>query len=120
MCIKIVVSKKEVKYDVKRPLEEQIVGSSQIVINYEPKDPSIDKFLDEVDRLCKNGISAKLNIKINTNSHILGMKSKKEIFKIAKDIEINEVIKIMTTMQAEADKKLEEMVNYCTGGVCRE
>jgi hypothetical protein len=113
MCIKIVRSKEEVSYDMSAPLEDQLRGSKQIIINYEPKDPSIDKFLDEMERLCKKGISASLNIKFNHNNSLAGARTKKQMGKLAEDLDINEVIKMITTAQAEADKKLEEMTKIC-------
>lgn len=113
MCIKIVKSKEEFSYDVEKPLEEQIKGSKQVIINYDPADDSIDKFLTEIERLCKNGISAKLNIRFNHNNNLNGVKVRNEMIKLSKDLDINEVIKLMTLGYAEADKKLEEIVNCC-------
>lgn len=113
MCIKIVRSKDEISYDMSEPLEDQLKGSKQVIVNYEPKDPSIDKFLDEMERLCKKGISATVNIKFNHNNNLLGAKAKKEMNKLAKDLDINELIKMITVAQAEADKKLEEITKLC-------
>lgn len=119
MCIKIVRLSEEFSYDSEIPLEQQIGANSQIVVNYDPKDPSIDKFLDEVERLCKDGVSTKLNIKFNHNNFLAGAKLKKEMAQKAKDLDINEIIKLMVTVHKEADKKLEEMANYCLDGNCR-
>lgn len=119
MCIKILRSKEEFSYDSEKPLEEQIKGSRQIIVNYEPFDPSIDKFLDEVERLCKNGITANLNIKFNHNNNLKGIKIRKEMLKLSRDLDINEIIKIMVIAQAEADKKLEELSGICLGKNCR-
>ena len=115
MCIKIVKLKEEVSYDSNKPLEEQIKGSKQIIINYEPKDLSVDKFLDEVERMCKNGISASLNIKFNHNNHIAGAKAKKKVAKLSKDLNINELVKAVVSAHADADKKLEEIAQSCAG-----
>lgn len=119
MCIKIVTSTEEISYDMERPLEDQIRGSRRIVVNYEPFDPTIDKFLDEVERLCKNGVTANLNIKFNHNNNLIGAKIGKEMTKLSKDLDINEVIKLMVTAQAEADKKLEELSSICLAKNCR-
>lgn len=119
MCIKILKSEEEVSYDANRPLEDQIKGSKQIVVNYEPCDPSIDTFLDEVERLCKNGITASLNIKFNHNNHLNGAKMGKEMAKLSKDLDLNEVIKLMVTAQADVDKKLGEMSGICLDKNCR-
>lgn len=119
MCIKIVRSKKEVSYDMNIPLEDQIKGCKQVVVNYEPKDPAMDKFIGEVERLCKKGISTKLNIEFNHNNFLLGAKTGKQLAKLAKQLELNEVIKFMVNSYAESDKKLEEIANYCMDGSCR-
>lgn len=119
MCVKIVRSKAEVSYDMNTPLEEQLKGCKQIVVNYEPKDPAIDKFLGEVERLCKNGISTKLNIEFNHNNFLLGAKTSKQLAKLAKQLDFNEIIKFMVNSHAESDKKLEEIANYCMDGNCR-
>lgn len=113
MCIKIVRLSEECSYDESKPLEEQLQVGSQIIVNYDPKDPSIDKFFDEVERLCKDGVSAKLNIKFKHNNFLAGMRAKKDLFGKAKDLDINELIKLMVTVHKEADKKLEEMANIC-------
>ncbi len=113
MCIKIVRLKEEVSYDMSVPLEEQLRGSKQVIINYEPKDPSIDRFLDEMERLCKKGISASVNIKFNHNNNLLGAKIRNKISKLSEDLDINELIKIITITQAETDKKLEEITKLC-------
>ena len=113
MCIKIVRSKEEFSYDMSQPLESQIRGSERIVVDYEPSDPAIDKFLDEVERLCKNGITANLNIKFNHNNNLAGAKLKKEMVRLSKDLDINEVIKLMVTAQSEIDRKLEELSSIC-------
>ena len=102
------------------PLEEQLKGCNQIVVNYEPKDPSINKFIGEVERLCKHGISSKLNIQFNHNNFLLGAKTGKQLAKLAKELDLNEVIKFMVNCHAESDKKLEEIANYCMDGSCRE
>lgn len=114
MCVKIVRLKETTEYDITRPLEEQIRGSKQIVVNYNPQDPAIDQFLSEVERLCKNGVSASMNIQFNHNNYLVGAKLGREVKKLAKDLDLNEVIKLMALSQADADKKLEEMSQLCS------
>lgn len=116
MCIKIVTAKREISYDMAKPLEEQLRGSKKIVVNYEPSDPCIDKFLDEVERLCKNGISANVNITFNHGNNLKGAKIKKKLNNISDDLNLNEVIKMMAIAHSETDKKLEEIANYCMDG----
>ena len=113
MCITIVTAKKEVLYNTERPLEEQLKGSKKVVIDYDPSDTTLDTFLNEVEKLCKNGTSAKLNISFNHNNHLTGAKRKKEATKLSKDLDINEIIKLMVLAHSSVDKKLEELANYC-------
>jgi len=113
MCIKIVRLKEELEYDSSKPLEDQLKGAKQVVVNYQPHNSQIDQFLHEVERLCKTGVSASLNIKFNHNNHLLGAKAKKEIERLSKDIDFNEVIKLMTLIQRKADDTLEQMYEIC-------
>ena len=113
MCVKIVRLKSSEEYDTTRPLEEQLRGSKQVIINYSPKDPAIDHFLGEVERLCKTGVTASLNIQFNHNNQLTGAKIHKQLNKLAKDLDLNEVIKFMVKAQAEADKKIDEMIELC-------
>lgn len=109
MCIKI----NEVAYDTTTPLEEQLGASNKIVIDYEPEDSSIDKFVGEVERICKNGISCNLNIEVLTNNILKGAKIKKQARMLEFDLKVNDLIRLMTTIQSHADKTLEEMSEAC-------
>lgn len=113
MCIKIVRLKEESEYDMNTPLEDQLRGSRQVVVNYDPLDSSIDHFLDEVERLCKNGITASMNIKFNHNNNLYGARIKNEMVQLSQDLDLNEFIKMMALIQKMADKKLEEMSALC-------
>ena len=113
MCVKILTNTAEVSYDMQKPLEDQLKGSKKIVINYEPKDPSIDHFLNQMERLCKNGISAKVNIQFNHNNHLRGAKLQKEMTMAAGNLDMNEVVKLMALIQSTTDRCLEEMSNLC-------
>lgn len=113
MCIRIVRLKEESEYDSSKPLEEQIRGCKQVVVNYEPSDPSIDRFFDEVERLCKNGISASLNIQFNHNNHLKGARLAKNALKLSKDLDFNEFIKMIALIQSRTDRMLEEMSELC-------
>ena len=115
MCIRIINNQGEISYNMTRPLDEQIRGSKQVIIDYKPEDPSVDKFLDEVERLCKHGVSASLNIRFNHNDNLAGARIKKKMGGLEVDLDINELIKLMATAHKETDKKLEELVNYCMG-----
>lgn len=116
MCIKIVRADDEIKYDINRPLEEQIRGSKQIVVDYEPNDPSLEKFLDEIERFCQTGISRTLNIKVKHNNNIMGAKARSRVKEAANGIELNKVIKSLVNAYDTADKKLEELKAICSTG----
>jgi hypothetical protein len=113
MCIKIVRLKDEIEYDSRKPLEDQIKGSKQVIVNYEPSDPSIGHFLNEVERLCKMGVSASLNIKFNHNNNLDGARTSKRMSKLSKDLDLNQFIKMVATLQHAADQKLEEISEFC-------
>lgn len=113
MCIKILNFGLERAYDINKPLEDQICDSSEVRIKYEPKDPTLDKFLNEIERLCKNGISTKMNINVSHNNYSNGLKVKKQVKRLTKDLDINEAIKLLTKLHATTDKALIEMSDFC-------
>lgn len=111
MCVKLITTNSEVAYDVSTPLEKQLKGCKQIIIDYQPNDPSIEKFLDEVERFCLKGIPCNLNIKVNPNNQILGAKTKKRAKKVQKGLKVNDLIKMMTLSYDKTDKDLEDLAN---------
>lgn len=113
MCIKIIRADDEIKYDISKPLEDQIKGSKQIIVDYEPNDPSLEKFLDEIERFCHTGISRTFNIKVKHNNNVMGAKVNNIIKECAKDLNLNEVIKSLVNSFSETDKKLEEIATIC-------
>jgi hypothetical protein len=113
MCIKIFNSANEVEYDMDKPLEDQVGQSNKIVIDYSLEDTSIEKFVDEVERICKNGVTCNLNIEVMTNSILKGAKVKRQTKALEFDLKLNDLIKLMTMTQFNADKKLEEMSELC-------
>ena len=116
MCIKIIRAEDEIKYDISKPLEEQIVGSKQIVVDYEPNDPSLMKFLCEIERFCQTGVDRTFNIKVKHNNHVMGAKAKSRIAKYSDAMNVNELIKKMALSYAETDKRLEELATICVNG----
>jgi len=114
MCIRIIHENEEVKYDSSRPLEEQLLGSKSIIVTYDSKDSDIDVFVGEVERLCKTGVCLDTNVKVIHNNHLKGAKAKKLMERLSKDLELNEAIKILVTMQSEMNKKLEKLSSFCT------
>lgn len=113
MCIKIIRADNEVKYDISIPLEDQIKGSKQIVVDYEPNDPSLGKFLGEIERFCKTGINRNLNIKVKHNNSVMGSKIRSRMKEFANDLNLNEIIRFLSLTYSETDKKLEELANMC-------
>lgn len=115
MCIKIVYSNHESSYDMNESLEKQLVGSKQVVVNYEPNDPSIEKFFDEMEKFCQNGIACNVNLKVLHNDQLIGQRYKNQAIRAEKDLKVNELIRMMANCHAETDKKLEELANICLG-----
>jgi hypothetical protein len=113
MCIKIITESSEIEYDANTPLEEQLAESNRIVIDYHPEDLSIDKFVGEVERICKNGVTCNLSIEVLTNNILRGAKVKKHAQALELDLKMNNLIKLMVMAQSHADKKLEEMSEMC-------
>jgi hypothetical protein len=115
MCVKIVTSNSEVGYDMEIPLESQITNADKVVINYDPQDPSIDKFMNEMKRCTLNGINLDLNLQVFHNDHLAGAKVKRTAEKLSNDMNVNEIIKAMAISFDNADKKLEELYNCIFG-----
>lgn len=117
MCITIFTLNDHKPYDMGRPLEEQLKDCKEITIDFKPHDPSVEKFLDEIERFASNGIAYKLNIKVIHNNEILGAKIKRQVKKVESDLTVNELIKLMALTYDIADRKLEELSN-CMGKNC--
>lgn len=120
MCIKIVKTKGEIPYDVTKPIEEQVRGSKQVIINYEPNDPSIERFLNEVERVCQTGVSCNLNIKVVHNNYLNGAKTAKKSKHLEMELRLNDIVKMMSTSFSNNDKKLEELASICLNRKCNE
>jgi hypothetical protein len=118
MCVKIVRLKKETEYDQNSPIEEQIRGSKKIVINYKPEDPSLGHFLQEIEKLCKNGVTANLTIEVNHQNYLNGKKVQKRVSELSMDMDLNNVIKLLATSQHEMDRRLGEMSELCLKRSC--
>lgn len=115
MCVKIVQAHREVPYDANRPLEEQLQGCEQIVVNYEPFDKSVDKLLSEVQRIARTGIDAKLTIKVIHNDNIFGFKVKQQLQRARNDITLNEIIKLMVLSHRSIDQQLQDLADTFNG-----
>lgn len=117
MCIKILRSHGEFEFEPTEPLEYQIRGAKQVVIDYDPSDSRIECFMAEMDRIVKTGVSCQMNIKVNSNNYIKGHQFKKKIEDASKKLDLNEVVKIIVNTHADADRKLSEMSEMCLGRI---
>lgn len=111
MCVKLITNNHEAQYNSSIPLESQIGNYTKIVVNYEPSDENIKTLISELKRISKNGINAKLEIEVNHNNHIFGVKAKKELQKASNDITLNEFIRLAVTGHIIIDQKLQELSN---------
>lgn len=116
MCVKIVNSISETKYDSKKPLEQQVSNNDRVVIKYESKDPDIDKFLDEMERCCKTGICLNIDVDMSHENNLKGMRAKRQAKRLVKDLNLNEAIKLLVSMHSQADRTLKEMSDFCLNG----
>lgn len=106
------------KYDMTKPLEPQIAGCEEVVINYEPNDIALDKFLQEMDKCAKTGIDFNFSIKCIHNNYLNGKKTEKIANKIVGDMNVNELMKLLVLNHANTDQKLEDMIKICKGKNC--
>lgn len=113
MCIRIIKPGEEFQYDSTKSLEEQLCGSQHVVINYEPKNNDIDRFSDELEKLCKRGTSINVSVDVVHNNHIKGAKAKKRVGRLMNDLNLNEAVKLLVTLQSKVDRKLEELADFC-------
>ena len=112
MCVKLVnQAHEEIPYDIEKPLEEQIKGCEQIVVNYEPFDKSVTKLVEEMKRFVTSGIDAKFAIKVVHNDSLSGFRVKKQMQRVTNNITLNEIIKLMVLSHMAIDKKLEDLTN---------
>lgn len=119
MCIKIIGSE-EKEFNPKQPLEQQIENAHRIVVDYDPQDPNVINisFLhSQMIRLYKNGISCNVDIKINPNNSLHGMKIERQFEKIKLAFDTHEFIKNLAKFQYENDRKLSEMSEMCLGKI---
>lgn len=113
MCVMIIRDSGQVKYNPSIPLKPQIENSKEVIVNYVPGDSSVGAFVKEIENLIENGLSSSVNLKVNHNNNIFGLKTKKAIEKVKCDMKLNELIKLLVLSQKEVDKKLEDLMNVC-------
>jgi len=113
MCVKFKKESAVITYDVDQPLEMQMDGAHEVIVDYKPRDASVIKFVKEIERMTKEGLEEYPSITVRHNNHITGAKLKKKVQKISQDITLNKLMKLMALSHYEADRKLEEMVTMC-------
>lgn len=113
MCIKIVGTHGESEFEPSELLEYQVKGAKQIVIDYSPDDDRIQSFMDQMDRIIKNGVGCQMNIRVNSNNSFVGHQFKKKMEEASKDLNLNEVIKTMVSNHSEIDRRLGELSQIC-------
>jgi hypothetical protein len=115
MCVKIIKTEKISSFNPSIPLEFQLEGAKEVLVNYEPHDYQIQEFMDQVERIVKSGINCPIDIRVNTNNTLNGMRLERVLTKISKELHINEAIHSLVKMQAYADAKLCELSGICLG-----
>ena len=115
MCVEIIKSECTCSYKPWLPFEEQIKDSKEVFIDCEPTCPKVVKFLDEVEKICRNGQSLPLNIKLSDN---LNLKLYSKTKKLNKELLLNDIIGQVALIHKNADDKLKELSELCTKGSC--
>jgi hypothetical protein len=113
MCVKLIKGDQLINYDSNRPLMEQVYDVKEVVVQYKPKDKSVETFLQEMQKCVKYGVNPGIKVKVEYNDFLKGYKTKKQIIKAMNDITLNEIIKLVALMQHGIDKTLEEIAASC-------
>ena len=109
MCVKLLKDDQIIEYDCEKPLTEQVSGVSEILVNYQPNDREVKKFLSEMQRCAQTGTNPNVKVRVEYNGMLDGYKTKKQFVKAMNDITLNEIIKLIALMQRSIDKSLEEI-----------
>lgn len=116
MCVRIFRDNQVVKYDMFQPLTEQIKENDEILVNYIEEDESVHHFLDALEEMSKTSYCHGLKIRIVHPDNLFnGYKATKSVSEAVQNMTFNDIIRIMTLVHHEADKKLTEMVEICVG-----
>lgn len=117
MCIKIVRSHEEVEFEPTEPLEYQVRGAKQVVINYDPSSEQIRSFIEQMERIVKTGVGCQMNIKVNSNNSLSGYRFERQMSEASKNLDLNEAVRSLVNTYSETDKKLHEMQQICLKGL---
>jgi len=115
MCVKIIRSKEEVEFNPQEPLEQQVRGAKQIVVNYDPEDKRIQSFMEQVERIVRTGVSCQMNICVKPNNTLAGLRVERQFEMFNEELKMNEVVKALVKSHHETDKRLMEMSEMCLG-----
>lgn len=115
MCVEIFGSENKHSYKPELPLSEQICGCQEVLIDCGPNCPKVVKFLDEVEKVYKNGQSLPMQIKLSDNS---SLKLFSKIKKLNKELLLNDIIGQAVLIHKNADAKLKELSEMCLKGSC--
>lgn len=114
MCIKIIGPENSQEFNPSEPLELQVDGANEIFVNYEPSEKKkIKSFVNQMERFFKTGISLNLDIKVNVNNSLDGMRLERIIEDIKRKLDVNEIAKGLSRFHTETDRKLSEMAEMC-------
>jgi cell fate (sporulation/competence/biofilm development) regulator YlbF (YheA/YmcA/DUF963 family) len=117
MCIKIVHSHQEVEFEPTEPLERQVKGARQIIIDYSPDDARIQSFMDQMDRIVKTGVSCQMNIQVKPNNTLNAYRFERKVEKAKKELDLNQAVAMLVKNQSETDQKLCELESICSRGI---
>lgn len=113
MCVKLLKDDQLIEYDCEKPLTEQVSGVSEVLVNYQPNDKEVKKFLSEMQKCAQYGTKINVKVRVEYNGLLDGYKTKKQLVKAMNDITLNEVVKLLALMQRSIDKSLEELSESC-------
>jgi len=113
MCVKLLKDSQLIEYDCGKSLVDQVNGCQEVVVNYQPNDKEVEKFLSEMQTCVKNGVNPNVKVRVEYNNFLHGYKTKKQFTKAIHDINLNELVKLLTLTQHSIDKSLEELAETC-------
>ena len=115
MCVEIIKYNEQQSYKPELPFEEQFCDCQEVLIDCTPGCPKVVKFLNEVEKICKNGQSLPLNIKLADNTNLKLFSKTKEL---NKELILNDIIHHAVLFHQDTDNKLKELSEMCLKGNC--
>lgn len=115
MCVEIFKSEGKSHYQPELSFEEQLKDSKEVLIDCSPNCPRVERFLNEVEKICKNGQSLPITIRLADNSNFKLFSKTKEL---NRDLFLNDIIGQAALIHKNADTKLKELSEICSKGSC--